>query len=387
MKYSLSLNHYVTGRPLKIKLKFKLIFFLLLFGQFCNANMSSPILEGTFSSSAISSKDINILSETILIKIDKEFKTAKFIVEYNIYSDISGKQIPLLFHAEDFKDNFFVWIDNKVINVQNIGEKHFDKAQFSGLSGPLQKQNSEDEITIYWNNDAGNVYKISDLKYFETDIEKGYHKVRVEYIAKVWTDISGWIKTYSFRYSLAPAKYWKSFGNLDIIVEQDGPLKQLATNLGQPNEREIRSKNTWSFKKLPGDFFEVSYTATPSNYAKILLSLQPFGLFIIATILLAIFHLYLVLLYRRKNITRKYSFVVIVGSIIVPLLSLLSYMYSYDLIDNAIGENAGRYHGYVFLILILYPIFLIVYWLLLWLIDRFYKRKLIATGKTGSPAC
>jgi len=198
--------------------------------------MSSPIQEGTLSSSAFSSKDINILSEKINIKIDKQFKTVKFIIEYTIQSDIIGRQIPLLFYAQDYKDSFFVWVDNQRVAIQNIPYKytHFHNSPFSGFSGVKHgnvNNNESDEVSIHWNKNSSYVYKINDLKYFETDILKGTHKVRVEYTANVWTDISGWIKKYSFRYSLTPAKFWKSFGTLTINIQQEGEVRELSTNL------------------------------------------------------------------------------------------------------------------------------------------------------------
>jgi hypothetical protein len=360
-----------------MKVKIGIIFFLLLLGQITKANMSSPIWEGTMTSSVISSRDINILSERISIKIDQSFKTAKFIVEYNIQSDLSGRQIPLLFYAKDYKDSFFVWLDDKKISILNVPIKHYENSQFNGFANALQKEIDEDEITIYWEKGLGYVYKLTDLNYFETDIKKGVHKIRVEYIANVWTDISGWIKEFSFRYSLTPAKYWKSFGNLQIIVEQEGQLRELRANLGLPNEKQIKQINSWTFNKLPGEYFEISFSPKPNNIANALMKIEPFGLAVIAIICMAILHFILTKAYRRRNIQNKYSLPVILGSILIPFLSLLAYMYSYDIIDNAIGEDAGRHHGYVFLSIILYPIILVIYWIIFWLIDRIYKRKLL----------
>lgn len=365
-----------------MKIKTGLIFFLLLFGQLAQANMSSPIWEGTMTSSAFTSKDINILSEIIQIKIDKDYKTAKFIVEYTILSDISGRQIPLLFYAQDYKDSFFVWVDNKRVSIQTIPEKytHFDNSPFSGFSSSKDdnnRNNERDEVTIYWWKNSGFVYKLNDLKYFETDIAKGLHKVRVEYSANVWTNISGWIKQYSFRYSLTPAKFWKSFGTLVISVEQEGNVRQLSTNIGEPIEKAYKAKNSWTFAKLPDDYLEFSYTPKANNLAKALITIQPFGLSIIAGVILFALHLFFSFRYRRQFVNKKYSPVVILGSLLIPFLILLSYMYSYDIIDNAIGEEAGRHHGYVFLVIIFYPVLLAIYWTTLWLLDRRQKRKLI----------
>jgi hypothetical protein len=371
-----------TIQILTEKLKIIILLILLFAGQFCKANMSSPILEGTMTSSAFTSKDINILSENIQIKIDKDFNTAKFIVEYTIQSDLTGRQIPLLFYAQDYKDSFFVWVDNKRVSIQTIPEKytHFDNSPFSlfsSLKDNDNRKNERDEVTIYWWKNSGFVYKLNDLKYFETDIAKGTHKVRVEYTANAWTDISGWIKEYSFRYSLTPAKYWKSFGVLNISVEQNGSVRQLSTNIGQPIEKTFQGKSSWTFSKLPDEYLEFSYTPKANNLAKVLITIQPFGLSIIAGILLFALHLFFVLKYRIKFINKKYSPVVILGSFVIPFLILLSYMSSYELIDNAIGENAGRHHGYVFLVIVFYPIILPIYWTIVWLLDRKQKRKMV----------
>ncbi|MCL2650743.1 MAG: hypothetical protein FWD60_06935 [Candidatus Azobacteroides sp.] len=357
---------------MKLKFIHTLFLFLFLFGQFAKANMASPIWEGTSSGSAFSSKDIDILSEKIFIRIDTDFQTAKFIVEYNIRSESSGIQIPLLFLAQDFKDSFYVWLDDKKVNIQDIENKYFDNLSFLGFSNSLEK-----ETVIFWEEHSGSYYRINDLKYFEADIEKGVHKIRVEYIAYVWTDNSDWVKKYSFRYSLTPAKYWKSFGNLEIIVEQEGQVRQIVTNLGQPNEKGIKSINTWTFNKLPNEYFEISFKPALNYFAKIIILVSPLGLWIIATILLVLIHLEFTFLYRRKNIAKKFSVVVIIGSITIPFLSLMSFVYSFDLIDIVIGEHASRRHGYIFLVFFLYPIFVLFYWLTFWIVDRKYKKKLL----------
>ncbi len=336
------------------------------------------------TSSAFTSKDINILSENIQIKIDKYYKTAKFIVEYTIQSDVTGRQIPLLFYAQDYKDSFFVWVDNQRVNIQNVPEKYtsVDNSPFSMFSGSFEKNNhtnESDEVIIYWYKNSGFVYKLNDLKYFETDIEKGTHKIRVEYTAKVWTDISGWIKEYSFRYSLTPAKFWKSFGTLNISVEQEGTVRQLSTNIGQPIEKTFHVKNDWTFNKLPDEYLEFSYTPKANNFTNTLITIRPFGLSIIAGTILFALHLFFVRRYREQFVNKKYSLVVIFGSLVMPFLILLSFMYSYDIIDNAIGKEAGRHHGYVFLVIVFYPILLPIYWTILWLLDRQHKRKLMTT--------
>lgn len=362
-------------------MKIRILIFFLFFAQVCKANMSSPVWEGTSVSTAFSSKDIRILSERIHITIDKAFSTAKFVVEYTIQSDVSGRQIPLLFYAQDYKDNFVVSVDDQPVGIQSIPGKytHIDNSPFSAFAAPFERSHQpdgKDEVTIYWAENTAFVYKINDLKYFETDITPGTHKVRVTYTATAWTDISGWVREYSFRYSLTPAKFWKSFGTLNIQVEQEGTIKELGTNLGRPVEQQFATVNNWVFTKLPGEYIELSYSPEINIVAKALIFISPFGMAAIIGILLFIGHLALVRRYRRKFPTKKYSPIVIAGSLIVPFLVILSYIYAYPLIDGIIGDEAGRRHGYVFLVMVLYPVLLLMYWVILWLLDRQQKRSL-----------
>ncbi|RYD99248.1 MAG: hypothetical protein EOP54_04875 [Sphingobacteriales bacterium] len=365
-----------------MKLKIILVFFLIFIAQFARANMSSPIWEGTATSTAFTSKDINILSELIHIKIDPAYQTAQFTVEYTVQSDVTGRQIPLLFYAQDYKDSFIVRVDDQIVAIQNIPERytHFDYSPFAGFSRS-EAHNSgkkdKDQVIIHWEENSGFVYNINDLKYFETDLTRGIHKVKVTYTANAWTDVSDWVKQYSFRYSLSPAKFWKSFGTLTITVEQSGILRQIGTNIGAPIEKTVKAKNSWIFTQLPAEYLEFAYTPETGTLVRVLIAMQPFGLSIIFALLLFVLHLFFVLRYRSKHIHKKYSYVVIAGSWLVPFLVLLSYIYAFGLIDYLIGEAAGRRHGYVFLIMVLYPFIVPVYWTIMWLLDKLQKKRLL----------
>jgi hypothetical protein len=350
--------------------------------------MSSPYFYGSEMSTAFTSKDMTILSEVIHITIGEEGNTAKFVVEYTIQSDRQGVQIPLLFLAKDYKESFHVWLDNQSVSIQTIPEQytHFQDSPFSGFS-PLTKNDKSikerDEVSIRWDKNNQSVYKLNELNYFETNISKGIHSIRVEYTAKVMTNISGWVKEYHLKYSLSPAKFWKSFGTLTIILEQKGKLRQVSTNIGQPIEKTVQTKNTWNFTKLPAEYLEFTYTSKINRLAKLLIAIHPIGLSLLAGILLFLVHLFFIRKYRKQFSSKKYSPIMILGSLLIPFLILVSFIYSFDLIDTIIGDEAGRYHSYLVLYLVLYPFILIPYWLLAWMIDRKYKQKL-AKEKTNS---
>lgn len=292
--------------------------------------MASPVQEGTFSGSAVSSRDIDILKEKIYLKIDKDFRTAFYQIEYWIRTDTDGKQIPLLFYAKDYQGNFKIWVDNQEVKLLDIPEEYKTTANtpFEKFSNSFEQSspNVEPEIVlIYWKKHTGFVYNLNDLKYFETDLSKGVHHIRVEYVAKVWIDVSGWVKEYSFRYSLSPAKNWKSYGSLEITIDASEFNYPLKTNLGQQTQGQSDATLVWNFSKLPADYIEVVYKPEISAFAKTMIAIGPAGLTLIFTLCISILHFLSINIYRRNKPTKKFSWVVIAGSIAIPLLILISY--------------------------------------------------------------
>jgi len=330
--------------------------------------MASPIWEGTYGSNAFSSRDIDIIREKLSVTIDKDFKTASYLIEYFIKADSSGKQIPLLFHAKDYLGYFHVWVDGKEIELKDIPREYLDSSNSS-----FSKFASSFEIR--WNEHESNSYSLSDLKYFETDLTKGEHEIRVEYVASVWTDTHGWLKEYSFVYSLSPAKNWRSFGSLEITLKAKDFGKPLTTNLGQPTTGKLGTTAIWKFDKLPSDYFEITYKPTMTSISKTLIEIGPFGLTVIIGLIISLLHFLSIKQFRKKEPTGK-SWVLIVGSIVNPFLILISYMVSFGIIDTSIGTDAGGYHGYTFFVILLYPILTPVYWILMWLADKLFKKNI-----------
>lgn len=346
--------------------------------------MASPIREGTSTSTAFSSRDINIAKEIIHLKIDNDFNTAKYVIEYFIKTDIAGKQVPLLFYAKDYNENFKVWVDDVETEILDIPAEYTDtkKEPFQSFSNSFSTpayEHATPTVTIYWQKNYGNNYEINELKYFEPNLSKGEHKIRVEYEAEAWTDVSDWIKEYSFRYSLSPAKYWKSFGTLEITVDAVSCKSSINTNLGKPTNGKLDSIAFWKFDTLPADFIIVSHIPKISQLAELLIAIDPFGLTILFAIILIVLHFFSIKKYRKNNPSKKYSLVVIIGSLVIPFIVLFFYVMSYGIIDNVIGVEAGRRHGYTFLVIIFYPILLVIYWLIMWLIDRKIKANINIT--------
>ena len=361
-------------------MKIFILVILIAFSSVSFANMASPYREGTKVASAFTSSDIDILKEKISVSLNKENTNAYYIVEYTVKSGVNGIQIPLLFYAVDYKGDFKVWVDGREVTVQKIPDS-YTAGTFDGFSKSFYSNNyNNPEVAIRWNENSSTLYKLSDLKYFEVDLSEGEHTIRVEYTAAIWENRSNWIKEYGYRYSLSPAKHWKSFGTLEISVNANGFGEDIKTNLGQPSSGRLDSAAVWKFDKLPADVFEITYTPKVSSFANFLLALEPFGISVIIGFILFILHLLVVWKYRVNNLSKKFSWVMLIGSLFVPAITLIFFVYAFGLIDDVIGTHASRYHGYNFLVLLLYPAIMPAYLILMWLIDWFIKKRTVLSN-------
>ena len=349
------------------------------------ANMASPIREGTKSAAVFSSRDIDILKEKLSVTINKDFSEADYIAEYQIYSEKEGKQIPLLFFAMNYKGDFRVFVDENETSLLEIPPDFTveSDSMFNGFSNEFNTSvdNSERKVVkIQFEKNSKREYPITDLKYFEVDLTKGEHRIRVEYTANVWKDRSGWVNKYRFPYSLSPARNWRSFGEIEIVLNSREFGKNLSTNIGQPSSGNMNSIATWDFNKLPdADVFDVSYTPEINSATKAMIEIDPFGLACIAGIILALFHFIFIRNFRIRKPDKKFSWILVTGSLIIPFLIILCYIFSYDIIDGMIGNDASKYHGYTFLALAFYPIILIIYFVIMLIADIILKKKHLKT--------
>ena len=351
---------------------------LSLFFLSSKANMAEPVIYGSFFSTPFTSEYVNILHENIKIKIDKNFQYAYFDIEYHIESSKYGKQIPLLFYAMYLDDDFKVSIDGKQIKTKqapyDIKEARNVFIDYAYLFGENQSKNN---LFLEFNPENGSYFKpnLSDLVYFETDILPGKHIIKVSYKANVWIEGWDWINKYSFRYALSPAKHWKSYGTLSVTIDAGNFNNKLETNLGKPLQGNLYNIAQWEFNKMPADVIMIEFNPEISKFDQLLLKIQPLGISVIFTLILALLHLYITWAYRIRHPKERFSPAVIGGSLLVPLFFVLFWIYAYYLIDAAIGEHASGNHAYSFLLIVFYPPILLFYWIAIWLIDRLIFKK------------
>lgn len=357
-----------------IKIRFFLCVALAFVIHSADANMASPWQSGTQSASAYSSSDIDLVHEHILIAVNAGFTAASYTITYTVQSDVAGNRIPLVFYAMDYAGDFRIWVDDKPVQWQQADPEHMslNDSLWRGFHFPESTaSNTNNPFTLSFGDDNSAQVEVKDLKYFVADLATGTHQIRVQYTANAWINRSNWIKNYSFRYALSPAKYWKSFGGLDIDVQLENNSIVYTSNLSGGTTKPGGNVQSWHFDSLPSDAIVLSYTPQVTGLAKLLLTIKPGGLTIIAFLVLLFLHIALISKFRKIHPAKSGMWFITIGCVFVPVITLLFYLFSFGWIDEAIGPHASDYHGYTFMVLLVLPIAIPVYYvlirLLLWL--------------------
>ena len=360
------------------------VWLLCLFSLSLNANMASPYRDGSLSGSPFIARNVDILHEKLYITPSSDLKTAKYVVEYHIRAGSSGMQVPLAFYAADLKSDFRVWLDGKEIEADLLpsdfaNEGRFDSfsdvyGNYIDISGNQVYEDGSPTFATAYDEDEYIDITAKDLRYFETDITEGKHTIRVEYTAGAWVDESRWVRESEFRYVLSPAKYWRSFGNLEVFLTLPETEGEITSNLGRYKAGSKHSRY-WVFSELPVDVLKISHRPEVPALAEVLIAISPFGMMIGFGVLLSLLHFFSIRRYIRAYPNRSDKALVILGGLMLPFLMLYSYLFSYDLIDVIIGEAASRRHGYTFFILFLYFVLMPCYLLAILRISALLKRK------------
>ncbi len=359
-------------------MRFLLIYIFLLLKISCFSNMASPWIEGGQRGTAFTSKNIEITHESIFMKINKGFQYCDYTVLYKIKTDTGGVQIPMLFYAIDFQNNFRVFIDgNEISSIKYLDIKSNDSILKNYTI--IDDLYSEHGVELKLGNNSYYLNKDNELKYFEFNFSKGAHEIRVEFKSIAWQYRAEWTKEYSFRYSLSPVKYWKSFGGLDLIIDNTENKTEYILNVGNPNFGKTDSIANWKFNKLPANYLIATSIPKINWFANLLINIHPAGLSLILLIILFLIHIKGIITYRKKNIEKRFSPIVIIWSLIIPLLVLIAFLLFFDIIEFFIRPEGDGNHGYVFLALLLYVPLMPVYLIIMGSLDYFYKSKLTKT--------
>ena len=367
-------------------MKNKYVLFLLLFLCFADgskANMGEMVSRGTLGTRPFTNQYIDIIKETLFIKIDKGFEYASIRATYFIKSEKDGINIPLLFYASDFQEDFIVKVDGEIVEIREVPYdlKIAKGTQFEDFDYFFKESNhsNQSEVIIHESVNNGFYISLKDMKYFETDISKGEHKIEVSYTSKKWTDGWDWINEYSFRYALSPAKYWKSFGDLDIIIDAKEFDSSFITNLGNPSTVDSGKNPQWIFKEIPMDVIHITHIPKINFLSRVLLFINPLGASILLGLLLFILHYKLLKDFRKKHPNSRYNWMAISGSIISPIIILFIWIKFADWIKLSLGSHAGMGidpYATIFIPILFYPILLLFFSIIMWQIDKKLKNNI-----------
>ena len=329
----------------------------------------------------IKSKYVEILKENINIIPDNQFNTAIFKVEYKINTLKNGIQIPLLFNFSQFKESYVIRIDNNEVKLQTVPIKKYSWESdslfhdFNYLFDTNSNIGNDERVGIDWDNynngyisNLGSYDEISVLKYFKGYLTKGSHVINVEYNTKCNVDLSSWIKKYSFNYLLLPAKYRESNDSIEITLNASDCSKSITTNIGNPLKGDVKSIAKWHPSSLPNNSIEIIYIPEINLIGRIIFKLGMEGLGAILLFILFSFHLIAMIFYRKFKSNTGFSFVMLGGSLLVPLILMISLIYSYDIIYMFIGKEAsgiarenGTFAGSFFSYFFNYLVYMVFY--------------------------
>ncbi len=343
--------------------------------------MASPVNEGTFGTRPFISQYVNILHENLHITIDENFEYADFVVEYQIQAEKSGTQIPLLFYASSYYENFTVTIDGKEVTLARqedfwnaYGAEKEKLTNFHYLYNADRKEVTEIENQFQYGRSER--INLNDFLYFETDISEGNHTIKVTYKATNWRYKHNRLNEDSFLYALAPAKYWKSFGTLNITIDTSKVKDKVSINVGTPKTGEINGIATYEFSKLPVEVLQISRVPKLSGFAKFLMKIESFWFAIILISLLVLFHIWHMFQFRKKHPRRKFSTPAITGAIILPFIFTIVLIFASLWIDAAIGEPyaSGRESYGAFFSFLYFPKYLLYYVVFSIVLDFTFKK-------------
>ena len=221
-------------------------------------------------------------------------------------------------------------------------------------------------------------YYIDDLISFNADLKKGKNTIVVSYFALNAYNRHNWYKKPTIEYSLYPSKFWKSFENISINIHSETPFKIDSSNIGMPmniSKNEYNTSYSWQLKKIPTDVLSIQVSPKISLLSSTLIAIEPFGIAVLVLIILIIFHVkYLITESKREE--ARFNKPLWYGNLIIPVVFVLVLLFSYSLIDWTLGENAGRFHGYTFLVIFALPVFWIAYSLCTWLVYKLIILRL-----------
>lgn len=330
---------------------------------------------------------MDVLSEQINVRLHGDFAAATFDIYYQLENNVDDGIVPLLFYALHYHDEFSIWVDGQQVEVKDIP---YDYASLEGMTfNQFDHYFAGGENPSYHLLDAEyGEYRVHlrDMIFFDAPLTLGKHEIHVQYESFITQDTWGDIRKYSLHYALSPAKHWKSFGSLEVVLDDEACPGLFTCNFGEPDEIDGTLRK-WTFDSLPGDELRFDYKPTLNATASVLLSIGPYFLALILLPLSLIPIIYFMRWHRRRKPAQKISLVVVLGSLVLPAIYFFLIVLSMEIIDQVIGQHASGWSAYVIFLFALYPVGVPVAFVFLFFLDYWVKHRVqIQSNKRQSNA-
>jgi hypothetical protein len=304
------------------------------------ANLAAPSQGGQSLTEPNGIKNVDIIKEDLTIDFtqladeniiwsDREINVEAI---YEIDNPSEIKNLELVFVIVSESKNFQFYLNDKEINSQPIDNKEFADRQSWKKPSNTPYENKE---IMY--NPANHTLKSAK---FTLNLPKGKHTLRAKYKAKptVHKDV-GMTKGWQFAYSLAPARDWKSFGELNLNIKIPNGWKFFSNLKLEQTGDNLSGK----FNEIPADFLAVTtQMPRPINYnsAEDSLFFAFLGVAILFPLFLAV--LAFVQGYKWNNSWLYGVLLAIVGAIVAAIIAYFSVTYP----DTLIPEGQYASYGY-----------------------------------------
>lgn len=332
--------------------------------------MASPYDNwGAFSSDINTTKDVDVLNEKLLIQLTEALDSVTIQAIYTLYSNRDLDSIPIFFVAHQYESSFSIFHNSKRINtIRGSYELYQSDTLLQSLCG------KQDSYRFYFGPDQQEVFW-EDIQFFYLNLKQGKHEISVRYNAKPEIYRGDWVKQYTLKYALYPAKFWQSFKKIQIEVKNSVPLEYVRCNLDSDFKFDQNGICTMNFKGVPEDYLILEYQPKTPGIAQAFIHISPQGLGLILWGILMILHLLINFSLKHRIKKVPFNWILLLGALIIPLIVLIAHEYFYGYIDDLIGDYASRYHGYTFFVFIFYPFMTFTHWGVVYLVNFFKPKK------------
>ncbi|HEX9951802.1 MAG TPA: hypothetical protein VGB53_08545 [Rubricoccaceae bacterium] len=227
------------------------------------ANMANPVQPGTPAGEpAAALAGLRIARETLTLDLrplgraragDVRFATIEAV--YGIVNDGAARRLPIEFVAlGSGVEAGQVWVDERPVAAQAIAQ-----LDVPALWTGIEAAPGFDGETVPYEADVGAARGLR----FVLDIGPGLHRVRVRYRVRAGSFDAGDHpnRTWQVAYSLAPARLWAGFGQLDMAVLAPAGWNVSASLPLRAEPDAEGERLVGRFAGLPGDVLAVSARA------------------------------------------------------------------------------------------------------------------------------